>query len=571
MAGTSTIAGVKITHDGAVAVIRDGVLDFVVELEKVECNARHSCLRHLDQIADLLALSKTAPEEIDTWVVDGWFTQIPQQRNPRPENGHRTATLIVRTLSGSQLLPVAAYHEIDGQNPLDGLVPASPLPGLSESYRSHHHTIGHLASGYCTSPFARQGQIAVVVVWDGGVGPRLYVVDPTRLRVTALGGILPLKGSTYAAVVSRFPPFQLSKNSATGSEWGRHELAVPGRAMAYAGLGKASDELHAHIINAYRRLARSTPFAELPHALADAVEEAARWIGVPSADAICTWQVFVARMLENALADSLSRAGLTSAPVALVGGCALNINWNSHIRNSGRFGEVWVPPFPNDSGSALGAACAEMMRQREKWHLEWDVYRGPVLQDDPIPPGWTARPADLHVLAKLLHSGESVVVMQGRAELGPRALGHRSILAAATDPRMRDHLNKIKGRESYRPVAPICLEERAAELFEPGGPDPFMLFQHRVRDPWRNLIPAVVHADGTARLQTINCDQEPVLYELLRRYELLSGVPVLCNTSANYPGRGFFPSIAEALRWGRVRHAWCQGVLYSTRIGNANP
>jgi carbamoyltransferase len=562
MTSSQVIAGIKLTHDGAVAVVRDNVLVSVVECEKVASNPRYAAVDSLEQIPKLLAYGGSDVEQIDTWVLDGWFTQAPREKDPHVEV-HTHPVLVTCAAGAAQVLPVAAYREMNGRDdPLAGLYVARALPGLADTYRSHHHTTGHLASGYCTSPYAAQRKPAVVVVWDGGVSPRLYVVDPVRRAVGAVGPILPLKGSTYATVVSRFPPFRLAADADSRSR-ARHELSIPGKAMAYAGLGAANEALYASISGTYRQASSTMAFDDLPGALADAVECAAIRLAVPPADAIHTWQEFASDLFSDALADALAQHGLTELPLVLTGGCALNISWNSRIRDDGRFGQVWVPPFPNDSGSALGSACAEMMRTRERWHLDWDVYRGPVLMDEPLPPGWTRQKAGPANVARLLHDGNPVAIIQGRAELGPRALGHRSILAAATSERARDFLNEIKQREFYRPVAPVCRAERASEVFDPGGHDPFMLFQHRVNIAWRDRIPAVVHADGTARLQTVARQQEPLLYELLLCYEQLSGIPVLCNTSANLPGRGFFPSIAEVLRWGRVRHVWSSGVLYS--------
>jgi carbamoyltransferase len=374
--------------------------------------------------------------------------------------------------------------------------------------------------------------------------------------------VLPLKGNAYIEVISRFPPFRLPDNSDDGT-FQKHQLSAPGKAMAYAGLGGVNHELLSEISGIYRVLAQQVPFVRLPVVLADGIEAAAQSLNVESADAIHTWQAFLGDLLEQELISKLARNGLTNMPLILTGGCALNIAWNSQLRDSGRFSSVWAPPFPNDSGSALGAACAEMMRIGDRWILEWDAYSGPYLRDDPIPSGWNVRPAELTAVAELLHAGMPVMFMHGRAELGPRALGHRSILAPATDRGMLDLLNKIKRREPYRPVAPICLEERASEVFDPGGCDPYMLFQHRVRPSWEDRIPAVCHFDGTARLQTISEEQEPVVHELLRYYQGLSGIPVLCNTSANYPGCGFFPSVADALRWGGVEHVWSDGLLYA--------
>jgi carbamoyltransferase len=194
--------------------------------------------------------------------------------------------------------------------------------------------------------------------------------------------------------------------------------------------------------------------------------------------------------------------------------------------------------------------------------LEWNVYAGPQLVAEQMPPGWAARECDEGELARILHErGEPVVVLSGRAEAGPRALGNRSILAPAIDPAMKDRLNDIKDRASYRPVAPICLASRAAEVFTPGYADRYMLFEHRPRGEWAQRIPAVVHLDGTARLQTID-PSEGAAGRILAAYERLSGIPVLCNTSANLNGHGFFPDVATAARWGRTRYVWSDGVLY---------
>ena len=517
----------------------------------------------LEQVTELFALNDASPDDVDTWVVDGWFTEGPQPADPGLEV-HVSPYLVVQAEGAPTRFPVAAYRELDGQSALDGVSIRRSLPGLARSYRSHHHTIGHLASGYCTSPFASRQRSAAVLVWDGGVGPRLYVVDPRARTIRALGAILPLKGNAYVEVVSRFHPFRLPADASIG-DFQRHQLSAPGKAMAYAGLGTAHDELLAEINRIYSDLADTVPFVALPTALADEIEESARKLAVDGADAIHTWQIFLGSLLEEHLARELAAHELTRLPLVLTGGCALNITWNSQLRDSGRFDGVWVPPFPNDSGSALGTACAELMRASSQWVLEWDVYSGPRLRDEAVPPGWQARPAEIAEVAGLLQAGSVVMIMIGRAELGPRALGHRSIVAPATERGMLDVLNNMKLREPYRPVAPICLEERASEVFDPGGSDPYMLFQHHVRPGWQGRIPAVSHVDGTARLQTVSRDQEPTIHELLRCYEQLSGIPVLCNTSANLPGRGFFPSAAAALAWGKTEYAWSDGLLYTRR------
>jgi carbamoyltransferase len=158
------------------------------------------------------------------------------------------------------------------------------------------------------------------------------------------------------------------------------------------------------------------------------------------------------------------------------------------------------------------------------------------------------RPEDLagHVADAL--AGDAVVAwFQGRSEFGPRALGHRSLLA---DPRRAanlERLNEVKGREQFRPVAPMVLEERAGEIFRGNVPSPFMLFTHDVHPDWRERIPAVVHIDGTARIQTVDRRTEPLMAAVLEGFEARTGVPVVVNTSLNTAGRPMVDDPRDAL------------------------
>ena len=162
----------------------------------------------------------------------------------------------------------------------------------------------------------------------------------------------------------------------------------------------------------------------------------------------------------------------------------------------------------------------------------------------------------------IIITNKPVIILNGRAELGPRALGSRSIIAAATMPQMKELLNKVKLSGYYRPVSPICLASVAPQIFDPGKPDPYMLFDHYVREEWVELIPAIVHVDKTARLQTVSSSDSPVLESILKEYYKLSGIPELCNTSANYNGSGFFHDVTSAMQWSKIDMIWKDGVLY---------
>lgn len=158
------------------------------------------------------------------------------------------------------------------------------------------------------------------------------------------------------------------------------------------------------------------------------------------------------------------------------------------------------------------------------------------------------RPASIAAeAARVLADNGIVAWYQGRSEYGPRALGHRSLLAHPGDPATTARMNDVKGREQFRPIAPMVRAERAADIFEGQLPSPYMLFVHRVRPEWRDRIPAVTHVDGTARVQTVSPDTEPLVAELLAEFERLTGLPVVVNTSLNTAGRPMVDTPREAM------------------------
>lgn len=149
----------------------------------------------------------------------------------------------------------------------------------------------------------------------------------------------------------------------------------------------------------------------------------------------------------------------------------------------------------------------------------------------------------------MLHEGQILGWFQGRMEIGPRALGARSILASPCWPNMKDKINaEVKHREAYRPFAPSCLVERREEFFEQPVEDPFMLKVCFVRPEKRSVIPAVTHVDGSARLQTVRREVNPRYYGLIEEFGKLSGVPVVLNTSFNIMGEPIVESPLQAIR-----------------------
>jgi carbamoyltransferase len=240
--------------------------------------------------------------------------------------------------------------------------------------------------------------------------------------------------------------------------------------------------------------------------------------------------------------------------LTMAGGVALNCVANSYLVEHGPFEQLWVQPAAGDAGTALGAALHVARALGDQVVPMPGAALGRGWSDQELQ-AWLAaakvsyeRPADLAAAVAQALAGDAVVAwFQGRSEYGPRALGHRSLLANATRAENLERLNDVKGREQFRPVAPMVLAERAAALFDGPLPSPYMLFTHRVRPEWRERIPAVVHVDGSARIQTVDRADEPLVARVLDEVEARTGVPVVVNTSLNTAGRPMVDDPRDAL------------------------
>jgi len=247
--------------------------------------------------------------------------------------------------------------------------------------------------------------------------------------------------------------------------------------------------------------------------------------------------------------------------LVLAGGVALNCVANGRIEREAGFDNVWIQPAAGDDGIAIGCAYyghLALQKQKRSYVIKDAFlgieYKDEDIEDVPAPFVTNREIVKTHSkdickdTAKLLSEGQVFGWFQGRSEFGPRALGNRSLLADPRTPEMKDILNKrVKHRQAFRPFAPIVLAERAGEVFEDGRQSPFMLIAKGVRSEWQDKIPAVVHVDGSARVQTVTEDVNPRLYRLLREFDALTGVPVLLNTSFNIRGEPIVETPVDAL------------------------
>jgi carbamoyltransferase len=231
--------------------------------------------------------------------------------------------------------------------------------------------------------------------------------------------------------------------------------------------------------------------------------------------------------------------------IVMTGGVALNCVANARVLQETGIERLWVPPCASDTGAPLGAALwhtHQTLGHRRVMELTHPFYGAEykpeaiaaALSDAGLQPRRLPERELIASTARQLADGKIVGWFQGRFEMGPRALGNRSILADPRAAAMRDKLNaRIKKREAFRPFAPAVPVERAAEFFELTQPDPFMTLAPRVRPEKQHLLPAAVHIDGTGRIQTVEARANPRYHALLTEFGRLTGVPVLINTSFN--------------------------------------
>lgn len=276
-----------------------------------------------------------------------------------------------------------------------------------------------------------------------------------------------------------------------------------------------------------------------------------------AANLAATGQAVYARHVDRLLA---SCADGGTGNLILSGGCALNSSYNGSIAGRAGFDSVFVPPAPADDGNAVGAAILAWMKDTASTIIPkgdgspfLGVAPNPRTIEKMIGGCGAARITDIspdpaEAIAGRLAQGHIIGVLRDRAEFGPRALGNRSILADPRPADMKDRINEgVKGREMYRPFAPVVLEEQCDHWFERALSSPYMSFTLPWRARHRSTVPAVVHADGTGRLQTVTATSSRWMHDLVTAFGRVTDVPVILNTSFNVMGKPIVDSVEDAL------------------------
>jgi carbamoyltransferase len=544
-------------HDSAAALLVDGVPVCAVQEERLSRRKGDSSFP-LSAIEWCLGEGGLAPKELDAVV----YYERPMLKF------ERILTCALRSFPHSwRAFPKAMQNSLGEKIWVRGAISAHlGVPSRKIFFTEHHQS--HAAAAFLTAPTRHAailttdgvGEWATMAVGHGNRQPN-GATDITLLREISFPHSLGMLYSTFTAYLG-FAVNEGEYKVMGLAAYGRPTMVDKVRRL----IRRTSDgaftlDLDYFEFHTTAERSFSDRFVDLFGPARNSYDPID--LETPEGRRFADCAASVQQVLEDILVDiarSLRQeTGLTD--LCLGGGVALNGVANARILAESGFERVFVPPAPGDAGCALGAA---LYADR--------IYFGNPDRDVPDHPFWGPR-AEGAELARLAqqdgHSFEEVdektlidltvedlvadrVVgwMDGALELGPRALGHRSILAAPHDVAMRDRLNRdIKFREEFRPFAPAVPIEFANRYFElpPGGTrlTRFMSGVFPVRPEWRPRLAAVTHVDGTARLQALERDMAPRLYALLQAYGHRTGIPVLLNTSLNLAGEPIVSRVVE--------------------------
>jgi predicted NodU family carbamoyl transferase len=498
-------------HDGAIAYLKDGRLRFSIEAEK-NSHYRHSPISSHD-VVDILGELEEVPDVLCT---GGWW--------PYDDN-----------VTGSRT--VAGYRGVLKSDIVTG---QRRLLGKPIVYFSSSHERSHLLCAFGMSNLPK-GTPCYGLTWEGGIGA-FYEID-SELNITLLADVMNEPGHRYALLYGLADP-TFPKNSPFS------RFSDAGKLMALASFSVRSTP-SADEKQLIDFLLQDCPHLELS-AHGNASHLRYHNVGVEDPEFRNFAGIFSDKVFD--VFHQFAKANMTKRiPLLIAGGCGLNCDWNTKWKETNLFPEVFAPPVANDSGSAIGTAIDAQFHITGNPKIDWNVYAG---LDFNTSGSFDLAQYDLYetsyeMIADMLAHDLILGWVSGKYEIGPRALGNRSILAAPFRESTRVRLNEIKQREQFRPIAPVCLEGEAARWFGCDHPSPFMLYTHRART---DGLAAVTHVNGTARIQTVSSENNRSLYELLIAFNARTGYGVLCNTSLNFKGRGSINEIADLSAYA-VKHS----------------
>lgn len=538
------------SHDSSAAIVRDGVLVAAAEEERFT-RRKHDGGVPFHSVDYCLREASVTMKEVDVIA----YPDLPFRTGPNSQLAEtsaesvremvRAGSMRRRTIFHKRALDIALKLRISRDAQMNSLV-ADAFGALSRRYgklppvRFYGHHLSHAAAAYLTSGFDE----AAVATLDGRGG----ALSAATWHAEG-AGVTRLKDEPYTNSLGWF--YRDCTRYAGLGDFGEGKLmglAPYGNATAQlATMNRMVDTVDARWFR-YKHSPRDAGIGFPARANENVLEG-------PWPDFAAATQHALERGYERAVRSAIGESH--SRNLCVGGGVAMNCSANGRLLASGIAERMWLFPASGDAGLSVGASLLASRDMGATARARIDSpYWGPEFTDDECEkvldetPGISfIRAGDLsNDVAGALARGDVIGWFQGRMELGPRALGNRSILADPRSVAMRDKVNRVKRRELWRPLAPSILAERSAEWFEVVPPNAFMLFAIQARAIAKERAPAVVHVDGSARPQPVSRTLNPRYYDLIAAFERITGVPILLNTSFNDAGEPIVCSPADAMR-----------------------
>ncbi|QOZ34540.1 carbamoyltransferase C-terminal domain-containing protein [Bradyrhizobium sp. CCBAU 53421] len=538
-------------HDVSACLLRDGAIAYAISKERIT-REKHASGFYKEVVDYCLSAEGITLDDVDLVVRNSYILPVPEMEE----------RMLHQDMPG--FLPIAERNEAI-KHPL--------FRSKSDKVVSISHHLAHAYSAFAVSPF----KDGVVMIVDGvgsyqadamesypqdGASPlareseSYYRFDDTKLECLKKVFMEPARGLLsdefynmpgLGALYSRVSTYVFGDWNKCGELMG---LAPYGRHGQVGHLLEMQDgRLHVPFWGEENR----QPF----------VLDSGSWDKSPT---MRHWEDIAWRVQDDTENVLLARARwlreTTGAKnLCIAGGVALNCVANGRIAREAGFENVWIQPAAGDDGIAIGCAYygwLEILKARRSFVMD-HAYVGRRYSDAEVAAALQGFLVRIQIeakrsdnicrdTAKLLADQRVIGWFQGPSEFGPRALGNRSLIADPRKAEMKDILNsRVKHRQAFRPFAPIVLAERMKEIFEGEEDSPYMLIAKPVRPEWRDRIPAIVHVDGSARVQSVREETNPALYRLLKEFEALTGVPVLINTSFNVKGEPIIETPQDAV------------------------
>jgi carbamoyltransferase len=398
-----------------------------------------------------------------------------------------------------------------------------------------YHQDGHAAGAFYQSEL----DTAIIATVDGGGNDGCY----NFYKADKIQGIEPIGKNYEYNIGEKYAEIgHYCKSIRKGKKWNDAYLVYAGKLMGLAGYGKVQENYVQALEEFYighhiTKESRDINYKELKSKL-NLPEELSGKIEV---DLVATSQFVFENIFERNISTLFE---LMNNNFIISGGCALNILNNTKINNKVK---TFIPPNPNDSGLSLGF----MLSHIKPTKAVTNPYLGPEAWDRNTLSEYASTykaELNINIVVDDIISGKIVGIVRGRCEIGPRALGNRSIICYPVIKGMKDILNsKVKNREYYRPFAPVVRLEDVSKYFEFSGESRYMSFSPKVKEEYRNTLESITHIDNTARIQTVTAEQNPFIYELLTRLEEKTGIGILLNTSFNIAGKPILNTYRDAI------------------------